>query len=126
MKTTQQTLEVLAAILALSARRKDHLADDGKESPWERLGYFQDWPKVKKAWDGIKEVPAEIADMASDEVPEIARAVSLILNEWGVNHRSQDITAEVIRGIVDAIPVFKEAIRRWEIIASMPPVAIPA
>lgn len=122
---TQQTLEVLAALLAISIRRRANLADDGKESVWELFGYFGDRGVVRAAIEDIKNVPMEIADLESSEVPEIAEAVSLILNEWGVNHRRQDITSEVIRALVDSIPVFKEAYARWKIIENLPLSALP-
>lgn len=125
MKPNQQTLEVLAAILALSIRHKANLADDGRESVWEMMGYIKERGVIKTALEGIKEVPQELSHLQSEDVPEIASAVSLILNEWGVNHRRQDITTEIIRDIVDSIPVFKEAYHRWQIIANLPSTAIP-
>lgn len=122
MKTTQQTLEVLAAILALKRRHSKNM-EDGKESWVEKIGYIFERGKINKALEGIKEVPDELLDLTANEVPEIAASVSLILNEWGFNHRQRDISNEVIRDIVDSIPVFKEAINRWNIIASLPPTA---
>ncbi len=125
MKNLQQTIEVIAAIRAVSIRHKANMADDGKESTWEMLGYINERGAIKSAIEGIKDVPAELGDISSDEVPELATAVSLLLNEWGVNHRRQDITEQVILDIVDSIPVFKEAYRRWQIISNLPPTAVP-
>ncbi len=122
---TQQTTEVLAALLALSIRHKANMADDGKESTWELIGYLGDRGLIKSAIEGIKDVPEELGDLQPEEVPELAKEVSLILNQWGVNHRTQDITAEVMRDLVDSIPAFKEAYARWQIIANLPVSAIP-
>lgn len=123
MNPTQQTLEVIAAIRAISERHRAHLADDGKESFFEKLGYFNDRGVITAAIKDIGLVPSELALLTPDQYPEIATSVSVILNSWGVNHRRSEITTEVIRDIIDSIPVFKEAINRWNIIASMPPTA---
>lgn len=118
MRTTQQTLEVLAAIVAISHRHREHMADDGRESGWELLGYIKDRGKIKLALEGIKEVPLELADLTADEVPEISAAVSLILNEWGVNHRNCDITSDVIKCAVRIVPHLKLVIEEFETLFS--------
>lgn len=124
--TTQQTTEFIAAVLAVSIRRKANLADDGKEGTWELIGYLGDRGVIKTGIEGLSQIPAELADLKPDEVPRLAADVSLVLNVWGVNHRRQDITSEVIRAIVDAIPAFKDAYRHWLVISNMPLTALPA
>ena len=120
----QQTSELIAGILALKLRHDRNLADDGKESPFEKLGYAFELRAIKKAIEGIRLIPFELADLTPDEVPELAQAVSIVLNAWGVNHRRQDITSEIIKTIVESIPAFRNAIECWDRINAMPPTAI--
>lgn len=117
------TLELVAALHALSLRHKQNLADDGRESRWELIGYLHEFRPIKRALEGIKDVPAELIDLADDEVPGLVNAMSEVLRDWGVSFRQQDITAEVVRAIVDAVPVIKEVARRWEKIVNLPPTA---
>lgn len=118
-----ETIELIAAFRAVALRHKANLSDDGVESGWEKLGYIKELRTIRRGLDGIKAIPLELINIKSDDVPELADAVSMTLNVWGVNHRRQDITAEIIRDIVDSIPVFKEAKNRWEILMGFPPTA---
>lgn len=126
MTQDQETIEVLAAILALRIRHKANLADDGKESYWELLGYAHEMPAIKLAINGIDKVPEELANLGTDELPELAQSISAILGTWEVSHRKQDITNEVMWAIVDAIPSFQQAYVHWKNIVNMPLSALPA
>lgn len=124
MKANQETLEALAAVYAISLRRREHLSDDGEESTWELLGYVRDWKVIRRGLENIRQVPFELLHLTHAEFEEAAGQISMILNTWGINHRRQDVTKELLRAIVDSVPVFKEAIRRWKVICNLPPTAI--
>lgn len=123
--TTLQTTELLAALHVSTARYREAMRD-GRLSWIELAGFLQDIPELRRALDGIHLVPAELADLTPEELPPLADQINVVLAAWGLTARQQDITTEVLRALVDAIPVFQEAARRWEIIVNLPPSAEPA
>lgn len=123
MTATPETIELIAAVLAIKAQRDRNLADDGRESRWELLNYVDEIPEIKRALSGIGRVPVELAALTPESVEPLVVKISELLAAWGVQHRRQDITAELVRAVVDMIPVVRLLVRRWETIISMPPSA---
>lgn len=123
MTATPETIELIAAVLALKAQRDRNLADDGRESRWELLNYVDEIPEIKRALSGIGRVPVELAALTPESVEPLVVKISELLAAWGVQHRRQDITAELVRAVVDMIPVVRLLVRRWQTIISMPPAA---
>lgn len=115
----QHTTEVLAAGVALSLRTRNALADDGKISWLEGLGYLAELPKVATALKGIHEVPAELLDLDEFEKDGLADMVSETLTHWGVSHRVQDITKELMAAAVSLVGTLLT-------IKRLPPSAVPA
>lgn len=123
----KETLEALAAVYAIRLQHVRNVKDDGRESGWEiATTYLDELPVLRRAIKGAGEIPAELLNIQPNDVATLAPRISSILWTWGISHRVQDITAEVLRGIVDLIPVLKEAVRRWDYIMSLPPPALPA
>ena len=126
---TKETHEVFAAIAAGFIRYKRALAD-GHMSYLDLLGFLHEVPAIRAALENIHLVGAELLDLKEDEVPVVAMDISVILSGWGVSHRQQDISGDVVRGLTRMIPHVQAIIREGEAvmaaIAGHPPSALPA
>lgn len=120
MKPITHTLEILAAIFAISQGYRKTKEDDGKTSKWElAMLAWNSRNEVRAALDGIEQVLPEIMDADEVETEELSRKVSEILSEWGVPHRIQDLHEEFMD---DAINLAQSLSR----ILNRPPAALPA
>ena len=114
-KPITDTQELIASVAALLIRTRANLADDGKISWMEMLGYVGEMPALRAAVSGVQNVPAELLDLTAEETQEIASQIGLTLVSTGFKHRTADITAEIIHAS-------REIVHRVMRVLALPPV----
>jgi hypothetical protein len=95
MKTTQETREVLHAIAVVAARYVQ-VSADGKVSLRDKLGFISCTPEIYDAIKGIREVPAELEDLDTNERVVLSGDVRQVLIAAGVSHRNSDIAEWIL------------------------------
>lgn len=111
---TPQLQELLAAGLAFSIRYKTDMANDGKISWLEMAGFFNDIGLDREALEGADQIPKELLALTETDLVEIVPELSAILTAWGVPHRPQDITADMIQGVVIMMPTAKLLVSQFQ------------
>lgn len=126
--TTVNTIEALAAIRALSIRYRAAMAD-GKVGWLELAGFIREAKPVRRAIENIHLIPEEAFDLTDDEVPEVSVAISETLSAWGVSHRDQDVSGDVVKALSQMLPHIKAikeiALGTASVIHDRPPTALP-
>jgi hypothetical protein len=120
--TTKETQEALHAIAVVMARYVESRAD-GKVTFRENIGFVWDTPEIIKAMRGIKNVPAELEDLDTNERVVLSGDVRMVLRAAGVNHRNSDIAEWILECAYDYIRSTALLIHR---IKTAPPSAITA
>lgn len=130
-RATTETREAFAAILALGIRYKRAMANE-RMGYLELAGFLRDVPGIKRGFENIHLVPAEMLDLEEDEMPGLVADIVAILKTWGiqVSHRTQDIiSADVPRGLARMVPHLQAIKFEWDVMMSeieeRPPVALP-
>ena len=102
-KTTKETTELLQAFNKLAVRTIANLKDDGKVSFAEGVAYAADIGTIRAGFAGVTEIPAEFADLDSEEMQALRGMIVDGLNDAGITHRTQDITDAVLQWFYDTI-----------------------
>lgn len=124
----QETVQVLAAFYAVSDRYINSM-EDGNMSRYEALKFFFDLGPINKAVENIHLVPAELQDLSDAEMERLAAEIAVLLKEWKVKHRVQDITGIVARRLLTLIRILQALIAETKLmfaeIKALPPSAEP-
>lgn len=90
--TIKETRELIHALSSIAVRTATNLKSGNSISWAEGIGYVAEIGKIKTALAGIKEVPAELADLDADEEKVLREDIRTGLIQIGVTHRIADIT----------------------------------
>ncbi len=90
-ESIKETKELFEAIKSISLRTIKNLAGDHTISFGEKIGYVNEFSNVCDAFYDIGRIPAELADLNSDEMKELKLFIVEGLREAGFTERTNDM-----------------------------------
>lgn len=84
-KSITETRELIAAIATIAKRILKGLANDGKVSPLEALGFWSDRKAITAGFSGVSAVPAELWDLTDEEIDTLRRDIYVALTDIGID-----------------------------------------